>query len=92
MAEYRNGLERLEGHKYANAHIQRYSDGIIQLWSYRTMILEYNTREKTIHCTGLYSMTTRKHIGWFMNQFFNNKYNYHDIKYIYNNNLSLLIL
>lgn len=92
MKEYRDGLERLKNHKYANAHIRRYSDGIIQLWSYSTMVLEYNIRDKTIFCSGLYSMTTRRHIGWFMNQFFNNKYNYHDTKYICNNNASLLIL
>ena len=84
-------LERLKGHEHAQAHIIR-SNNKIELWSYRTMILEYNTIEKTIHCTGLYSSTTRRHIGWFMDQFFNNKYNYYDIKYIYNNNLSLLII
>lgn len=91
MAEYRNGLERLDGHKQANAHIIRENNNII-LVSYSTAILWYDTMENTVYCSGLYSMTTRKHIGWFMNQFFNNKYNYHDIKYIYNNNLSLLIL
>ena len=53
------------GHNYAQACVNFFDDGTVQLQSYRTMIIEI-TPDGWLHCTGTYSMTTAKHIGWFM--------------------------
>ena len=85
-------MERLRGHEQANAYIQREGTKI-NLISYRTKVLEFDVIERTVYCTGLYSVTTRKHIGWFANQFLSQYgINYHDIKQAYNNNTSLLVI
>ena len=55
------------GHNYAQAHVNYFDDNTIQLVSYRTMIIEI-TPEGWLSCTGTYSMTTIKHIGWFMRE------------------------
>lgn len=82
-------LERLEGHENANAHIIREGCNI-ELWSYSTKVLIYNTLNKSIDCMGLYSSTTRKHIGWFMNQFIDG-FDYYDIKKAYLDNETLYV-
>ena len=62
---------KLKNHEYAQAHveIENDDDSII----YR--LVSYSTHVATVHetadgwfldCYGLYSMTTRKHIGWFL--------------------------
>jgi len=81
--------ERLKGHEQANCYILR-SDNRIQLISYSTKVLDYDVIEKTVYCTGLYSMTTRRQIGWYMSQFIPHL-NYHDIKHAYNKNTSLYV-
>lgn len=55
------------GHEHAQAQENFFDDGTVQLQSYRTIIIEI-TPEGWLHCTGLYSMTTIKHIGWFMRE------------------------
>ena len=55
------------GHNYAQAHVNFFDDNTVQLVSYRTMIIEI-TPEGWLSCTGIYSMTTIKHIGWFMRE------------------------
>lgn len=77
-------LERLKGHEQAQAHIIR-DHNKIELWSYSTKVLIYDTIDQSIECTGLYSMTTRRHITWFMSQFIG-RYDYYDIKKSYLNN------
>ena len=84
-----NKIERLKGHQQAQAQIIRDGNEII-LRSYYTNVLYYNVIDKTVYCTGLYSMTTIKHIGWFASQFLNG-INYYDIKHSYNNNYSLIV-
>jgi hypothetical protein len=80
-------IEKIRGHEQAQCYIIH--EGLeIKLVSYRTVVLIYNVIDKTIECTGLYSMTTRKHIGWFMNQYIQG-YNYHDVKHAYENNYIL---
>ena len=62
---------KLKNHEYAQAHvvIENDDDSII----YR--LVSYSTHVATVHetaagwlldCYGLYSMTTRRHIGWFL--------------------------
>ena len=53
------------GHEDAQAQENFFDDGTVQLQSYSTIIIEINP-EGWLHVTGLYSMTTIKHIGWFM--------------------------
>ncbi len=53
------------GHEYAQARENFFDDGTVQLQSYSTIIIEIDP-EGWLHVTGLYSMTTIKHIGWFM--------------------------
>lgn len=90
-------VEKLRGHEQANALVRYEGDNII-LQSYQTDVLVYSPKDMTIQCNGLYSMTTRKHIGWFMSQFitnnikYNDSYGYYDIKDAYENNNGLLEL
>ena len=55
------------GHKYAQACVNFFDDGTVELQSYATRIISI-TPEGWLHCTGTYSMTTIKHIGWFMRE------------------------
>ena len=57
----------VNGHNYAQAREDFYSDGTIQLVSYTTTVIEINP-EGWLSVNGLYSMTTIKHIGWFMRE------------------------
>lgn len=54
----------INGHKYAQCGVIHYTNGDITLRSYSTdvVIIENNW----LRCTGTYSRTTIKHIGWFM--------------------------
>lgn len=55
------------GHKYASTYVRIFDDDTIQLVSYTTTVIEI-TPEGWLSVTGLYSMTTIKHIGWFMRE------------------------
>lgn len=52
-------------HKYAQAHIEPIHNGLA-LYSYTTCVA--TLRDCWLHINGLYSMTTRRHIGWFMRE------------------------
>ena len=68
-------------HKYAQAHIETIPGGIA-LYSYTTKVAEVVNGWLTIH--GLYSMTTRRHIGWFMREL--GRFNYQLAKQLYEDN------
>ena len=53
---------------YAQAKVLTFEDGTIQLMSYATIVATID-REGWLSIHGLYSMTTRKHIGAFMREF-----------------------
>ena len=55
------------GHKYAQTYVRIFDDNTVQLVSYTTTVIEI-TPEGWLHVNGLYSMTTIKHIGWFMRE------------------------
>ena len=55
------------GHKYASTYVRIFDDDTVQLVSYTTTVIEI-TPEGWLSVTGLYSMTTIKHIGWFMRE------------------------
>ena len=77
-------IKRLEGHKQAQAHVMvnEYEMGYV-LVSYKTWIVEALRYEGgyKIRCSGLYSRTTIKHIGWFLRDYFP-KLSCYDIKKI----------
>lgn len=66
MARYQYS-KAVAGHEYAQAQENYFDDGTVQLQSYSTIIIEIDP-EGWLHCTGTYSMTTIKHIGWFMRE------------------------
>lgn len=74
-------MERtLRSMPYAQAKVRNYADigrDLIVLQSYRTdvIIIDHDWLE----CTGLYSMTTRKHISAFMSEY-GNGFTFHDVK------------
>ena len=55
------------GHEYANTYVRIFDDNTVQLVSYTTTVIEI-TPDGWLHVNGLYSMTTIKHIGWFMRE------------------------
>lgn len=75
-------MKKLVGHEYANAGVVEYANGDIALQSYSTIVVVINAG--VLHCTGLYSRTTIKHIGWFMKQY-GHGLNYYDVKDAYLN-------
>lgn len=52
------------GHKNASCYAL-VNDGVVDLISYTTFVARYDSHTGEIDCTGTYSNTTRKHIGWF---------------------------
>lgn len=64
---------------YASAHVETRSDGTMDLISYRTLVVHVDA-EGWLECTGLYSATTRKHIGAFMRSEVS-KLSGHDLSY-----------
>lgn len=64
-------IRKLKDHEYAQARVEIENDGdsiIYRLVSYSTHVA--TVRETAagwfLDCYGLYSMTTRRHIGWFL--------------------------
>ena len=63
---------KLKNHEYAQAHVEIESDDdsiIYRLVSYSTHVATVTETAAGwfLDCYGLYSMTTRRHIGWFLN-------------------------
>ena len=55
------------GHKYAATYVRIFDDNTVQLVSYTTTVIEI-TPDGWLSCNGLYSMTTRRQISWFMRE------------------------
>ena len=55
------------GHNYASTYVRIYDDNTVEMVSYTTTVIKI-TPEGWLSVTGLYSMTTIKHIGWFMRE------------------------
>lgn len=63
--------ERIPGHKAAQAQVVKV-DGTISLFSYATLVAHLDT-EGWLKVSGLYSVTTRKHIRWFLKEYCKNE-------------------
>lgn len=57
-------IEKFADHRSAQCHMRHYEDGTTALISYNTCAAELDA-EGWLRVNGLYSMTTRKHLGWF---------------------------
>jgi hypothetical protein len=70
------------GHEYAQTYVRIWEDNTVELVSYVTTVIVI-TPEGWLHVNGLYSMTTIKHIGWFMRE---RGFTYQLAKQLYNDN------
>ena len=61
-------IKKLARMLYAQAHVEIDEAGNKYLFSYTTLVVEL-TKDGWLTCTGLYSRTTRKHIGAFMREY-----------------------
>ena len=73
----------LRNHAAAQCHIRIHDNGDIDFISYYTRVISivYRDGKRMIECTGTYSATTRKQIGWFLKEYAPDK-NYYDMKAI----------
>ena len=75
-------IRKLNGHNSAQATV--YENGNqVDLISYITRVItvKHENGKRMIECTGLYSRTTIKHIGWFCREYLPDL-TYYDIKNI----------
>lgn len=68
----------LRDHASAQCHVRIQGD-TVEFWSYYTMVIRLTP--DTVECTGTYSATTRKQIGWFLREYAR-QYTYQDMKQI----------
>ena len=70
-------IRKLHDHPYANCRVYEHkvtakeTDKFIRTWvlfSYKTIVLSVSETSAGwfLECNGLYSMTTRRHISWFL--------------------------
>ena len=59
-----SNITKFADHRYAQCHIRTYADGTTALISYNTCAAELDA-EGWLRVNGLYSATTRRHLGWF---------------------------
>lgn len=72
---------KLADHKSANCFIKKYEDGSMVLQSYHTDVVLFHKPTGYLYCSGTFSQTTRKHIGWFLREYFSHcSVSYHDMK------------
>ena len=97
MERYKcENIRKLKDHKYANCHvgIQEFEfHTLYQFVSYDTVVINVAVGKKEgrwIECTGLYSRTTRKQIGWFLKEYFP-ELTYQDIKKIVEEDKGIVI-
>lgn len=81
-------IKSLKNHSYAQAKVVIDNNGI-SLISYTTLVVNIDN-EGFLTCTGLYSRTTIKHIGWFMQEY-GQGLNYYDVKRAYNDDVGINI-
>ena len=83
-------IKKLKALPYGQAFVEiDKENNCIYLWSYRTLVAKIEKDWLTIF--GLYSMTTRRHIGAFVKEYSGGLIGYQTAKAIYENNESLNI-
>ena len=76
---------KLKNHPYAQCSVRVLLDGSVVFTSYNTDVI-YIDKDGWLYVNGLYSATTRKHIGYFLDEYAPKLF-YRDIKMLYYNNL-----
>ena len=61
---------KLNNHPFSKCHIEQ-NENRTCFVSYNTAVIfiEYRNGERFIECSGTYSQTTRKQIGWFLKEY-----------------------
>lgn len=74
--------KNLKDHASAQCHVEIENDRVIFV-SYTTPVIfiTHENGKRRVECTGTYSQTTRKQIGWFCKEYLP-EYNYHNMKAI----------
>ena len=83
-------IRKLNNHPYANCRVYEHkvtskdTDNFIRRWvlcSYKTFVLDVTETSAGwfLECHGLYSMTTRRHISWFLDDI-GSPFTFHDAK------------
>ena len=67
-------IKKLKSIPYGQCCVEIVNDNTFYLWSYRTLVAKVENGWLTIN--GLYSMTTRKHIGAFMREYCSSNYQF----------------
>lgn len=78
-------IKSVAGHDHAQAKEYIYDNGSRSLISYTTTVITID-EEGWLHVYGLYSMTTIKHIGWFMREM---GFTYQLAKQLFNDNAEM---
>ena len=74
-------IKKLANHPYSQCHVEIAPNGEIYFFSYATLVCHIDS-EGWLECTGTYSQTTRKQIGWFLKEYAP-AMNYHMVKQVY---------
>lgn len=77
-------IKKLKEHKSAQCHVAQYNNKEY-LVSYTTDVLITNYNTNIMEVTGLYSMTTRRHISWYLMERFPH-IDYYTVKKAYQEN------
>ena len=83
-------IKKLTAMPYAQAHIEIDANNNIHLFSYVTLVATI-THDGWLTVYGLYSMTTRKHISAFMNEYGGGILKYANAKAAYEDNYRINI-
>lgn len=83
---------KIRGHESAACKVRKYADGTLDLISYNTLVVraERIPAGYEIECSGTYSATTAKHIGYFLKTYFP-MLSYYDLKGIANSEESIVV-
>jgi hypothetical protein len=79
-------IKKLTTMPYAQAHVEIDEQGNINLFSYVTLVASIDS-DGWLTINGLYSQTTRRHIGCFMKEYANS--DYATAKLLYNDNYKM---
>lgn len=77
--------KKLRNHASAQCCVRHYENGDLCLQSYMTDVIYYDSTRGMLYCTGTYSQTTRKHISWFLREYFPDVF-YHTMREAYQSN------
>ena len=81
-------IKKLTDHRYSQCHVEIMPNGDVYFFSYVTLVCSIESG--WLSCSGTYSQTTRKQIGWFLKEYAP-LMNYHNAKFCYQNDCRINI-